>query len=77
MLSNLIRLFSRNNAGIVVSQRGTRISTAAQDILVVNSTTGPHGRFVDRIAGGCQIQLLLNHEHPSLMEATMTRLAAA
>jgi methyl-accepting chemotaxis protein len=36
-----------------------------------------HGRFVDRIAGGCQIQLLLNHEHLSFMEAAMTRLAAA
>jgi hypothetical protein len=35
------------------------------------------GRFVDRIAGGCQIQLLLNHEHLSFMEAAMTRLAAA
>jgi methyl-accepting chemotaxis protein len=34
------------------------------------------GRFVDRIAGGCQIQLLLNHEHLSFMEATMTRLSA-
>lgn len=36
-----------------------------------------HGRFVDRIDGGCQIQLLLNHEHLSFMEATMARLAAA
>jgi methyl-accepting chemotaxis protein len=36
-----------------------------------------HGRFVDRIAGGCQIQLLLNHEHLSFMEATMIRLGAA
>jgi methyl-accepting chemotaxis protein len=36
-----------------------------------------HGRFVDRIAGGCQVQLLLNHEHLSFMEATMTRLSAA
>jgi methyl-accepting chemotaxis protein len=35
------------------------------------------GRFVDRIGGGCQIQLLLNHEHLSFMEAAMTRLAAA
>jgi methyl-accepting chemotaxis protein len=35
------------------------------------------GRFVDRIAGGCQIQLLLNHEHLSFMESAMTRLAAA
>jgi uncharacterized protein YoxC len=34
------------------------------------------GRFVDRIAAGCQIQLLLNHEHLSFMEATMTRLSA-
>jgi methyl-accepting chemotaxis protein len=35
------------------------------------------GRFIDRIAGGCQIQLLLNHEHLSFMEIAMTRLAAA
>jgi methyl-accepting chemotaxis protein len=35
------------------------------------------GRFVDQIAGGCQIQLLLNHEHLSFMESTMTRLVAA
>jgi hypothetical protein len=35
------------------------------------------GRFVDRIAGGCQIQLLLNHEHLTFMEGAMTRLAAA
>jgi methyl-accepting chemotaxis protein len=35
------------------------------------------GRFVDRVAAGCQIQLLLNHEHLSFMEGAMTRLAAA
>jgi methyl-accepting chemotaxis protein len=35
------------------------------------------GRFVDRTAGGCQIQLLLNHEHLTFMEGAMTRLAAA
>lgn len=35
------------------------------------------GRFVDRVAAGCQIQLLLNHEHLSFMESTMIRLAAA
>jgi chromosome segregation ATPase len=35
------------------------------------------GRFVDRVAGGCQIQLLLNHEHLNFMEGAMTRLAAA
>jgi methyl-accepting chemotaxis protein len=35
------------------------------------------GRFVDRIAGGCQIQLLLNHEHLTFMEGAMTRLATA
>jgi methyl-accepting chemotaxis protein len=35
------------------------------------------GRFVDRIAAGCQIQLLLNHEHLSFMEAAITRLSAA
>ena len=35
------------------------------------------GRFIDRVAGGCQIQLLLNHEHLSFMESAMTRLAAA
>lgn len=35
------------------------------------------GRFADRIAGGCRIQLLLNHEHLTFMEGVMTRLAAA
>jgi methyl-accepting chemotaxis protein len=35
------------------------------------------GRFVDRIGAGCQIQLLLNHEHLTFMESAMTRLAAA
>jgi len=35
------------------------------------------GRFVDRVAAGCQIQLLLNHQQRSFMEGAMTRLAAA
>ncbi|MDO9563330.1 MAG: hypothetical protein Q7J60_17075, partial [Bradyrhizobium sp.] len=35
------------------------------------------GRFVDRVAGGCQIQLLLNHGHLTFMEGAMARLAAA
>lgn len=35
------------------------------------------GRFVDRIAAGCQIQLLLNHEHLRFMEGAITRLATA
>ena len=35
------------------------------------------GRFVERVAAGCQIQLLLNHDHLSYMESVMTRLAAA
>jgi methyl-accepting chemotaxis protein len=35
------------------------------------------GRFVDRISGGCQIQLLLNHDHLNFMETAMARLAAA
>jgi len=35
------------------------------------------GRFVDHIAAGCQIQLLLNRGHLSFMEGVMTRLAAA
>jgi methyl-accepting chemotaxis protein len=34
------------------------------------------GRFVDRISGGCQIQLLLNHDHLNFMETAMARLAA-
>jgi ABC-type transporter Mla subunit MlaD len=33
------------------------------------------GRFVDRVAAGCQIQLMLNHTHLSFMEGAMTRLA--
>jgi methyl-accepting chemotaxis protein len=35
------------------------------------------GRFVDRVAAGCQIQLLLNQQHLSFMEGAMTRLAEA
>jgi methyl-accepting chemotaxis protein len=35
------------------------------------------GRFVDRVATGCQIQLLLNHEHMNFMEGAMARLASA
>jgi ABC-type transporter Mla subunit MlaD len=35
------------------------------------------GRSVDRIAAGCQIQLLPNHDHLSVMAAAMTGLAAA
>jgi methyl-accepting chemotaxis protein len=35
------------------------------------------GRFVDRIAGGCQIQLLLNHEHLTFMEGVMSWFATA
>jgi chromosome segregation ATPase len=35
------------------------------------------GRFIERSAAGCQIQLLLNHEHLSFMESAMARLAAA
>jgi ABC-type transporter Mla subunit MlaD len=35
------------------------------------------GRFVDRVPEGCQIQLLLNHEHLDFMEGAMTRLSAA
>jgi hypothetical protein len=35
------------------------------------------GRFIERVAAGCQIQLLLNHQHLSYMESTMARLATA
>jgi methyl-accepting chemotaxis protein len=35
------------------------------------------GRFVERIAGGCQIQLLLNQQHLNYMEGAMNRLAVA
>jgi methyl-accepting chemotaxis protein len=35
------------------------------------------GRFVDRVAGGCQIQLLLNHSHLTFMESALSRLAPA
>jgi hypothetical protein len=35
------------------------------------------GRFVDRVAAGCEIQLLLNHEHMNFMEGAMARLASA
>ena len=36
-----------------------------------------HGRFVERTAAGCQIQLLLNHDQLNYMESAMARLAAA
>jgi methyl-accepting chemotaxis protein len=35
------------------------------------------GRFIERTAAGCQIQLMLNHDHLSYMETAMTRLGAA
>jgi methyl-accepting chemotaxis protein len=35
------------------------------------------GRFVDRVAAGCQIQLLLNQRQRSFMEGALTRLAPA
>jgi methyl-accepting chemotaxis protein len=35
------------------------------------------GRFVDRVPAGCQIQLLLNHDHLNFMEGAMTHLSAA
>jgi hypothetical protein len=35
------------------------------------------GRFVDRVAAGCRIQLLLNHEHLNFMQSAMARLAVA
>jgi methyl-accepting chemotaxis protein len=35
------------------------------------------GRFIERVASGCQIQLLLNHDHLSYMESAMIQLAAA
>jgi uncharacterized protein YoxC len=35
------------------------------------------GRFVDRVSAGCQIQLLLNHNHLKFMDSAMTRLTAA
>ena len=35
------------------------------------------GRFVERGAGGSEIQLLLNHDHLNFMERAMMRLAAA
>jgi methyl-accepting chemotaxis protein len=35
------------------------------------------GRFVERTAAGCQIQLLLNHDQLNYMEGAMARLAAA
>jgi methyl-accepting chemotaxis protein len=53
------------NAGALVELRIDRLDRAL------------HGRFVERVTGGCQIQLLLNHEHLTFMEGAMQRLAVA
>jgi methyl-accepting chemotaxis protein len=46
--------------------------------LRIDTLTQPlRGRFVERVAGGSQIQLLLNHQHLSYMESAMARLATA
>jgi ABC-type transporter Mla subunit MlaD len=55
-----------------------QVTAGALVELCIEALSKPlRGRFVDRVAAGCQIQLLLNHEHLSFMEGAMTHLAEA
>jgi len=63
--------------GMVLFDGPLQVAVGALVELRIDTLGRPmRGRFVDRIAGGCQIQLLLNHEHLNFMEGEMTRLAA-
>jgi methyl-accepting chemotaxis protein len=64
--------------GMALFEGALQVSPGTLVELQIDTLDRPlRGRFVDRIAGGCQIQLLLNHEHLNFMETAMTRLAAA
>jgi methyl-accepting chemotaxis protein len=64
--------------GMVLFDGALQVAAGTMVELRIESLDRPlRGRFVDRVAAGCQIQLLLNHEHLSFMESAMARLAAA
>jgi methyl-accepting chemotaxis protein len=64
--------------GMVVFDGPLQVSAGTLVELRIEALDRPlRGRFVDRIAGGCRIQLLLNHEHLSFMEGVMIHLEAA
>jgi methyl-accepting chemotaxis protein len=53
------------------------VAGSAVELRIDSLNRALRGRFIERTAAGCQIQLLLNHEHLSFMETIMTRLAVA
>jgi methyl-accepting chemotaxis protein len=64
--------------GMVLFDGPLQVAAGTLVELRVDSFDRPlRGRFVDRVAAGCQIQLLLNHEHMNFMEGAMARLASA
>jgi len=64
--------------GMVLFNGALQVAAGSLIELRIDTLDQPlQGRFVDRIPTGCQIQLLLNHEHLNFMEKAMTRLAAA
>lgn len=68
----------RVSPGMALFDGPLQVAAGALLELRIDSLERPlQGRFVDRVAGGCQIQLLLNHGHLSYMEGAMARLAAA
>ena len=68
---------TRLSPGMALFDGPLQVPAGALVELRVDTLDQPlRGRFVDRIAAGCQIQLLLNHGHLSFMETAMTRLAA-
>ena len=68
----------RVSPGMALFDGALQVAAGTLLELRIDSLDRPlQGRFVQRIAEGCQIQLLLNHDHLSYMEDVMTRLAAA
>jgi methyl-accepting chemotaxis protein len=64
--------------GMALFDGALQVSAGTLVELQIDTLNRPlRGRFVERVAGGCQIQLLLNHDHLNFMETAMTRLAAA
>ena len=68
----------RVSPGMALFDGALQVAAGTLLELRIDSLDRPlQGRFIDRVAAGCQIQLLLNREHLSFMETAMTRLAAA
>jgi methyl-accepting chemotaxis protein len=64
--------------GMVVFDGPLQVAAGTMVELHIDGLQRPlRGRFVERTAVGCQIQLLLNHDHLNFMETAMSRLAAA